>query len=111
MMPDDDVIPVRLQGGRRAYLFLPRSFSREDAEHVCEWVRLQVDPEIFTTPGNITQPSGAYEIPVFTESQSGQGVGGVADGTRTHDNRNHNPNPESAHSSGPSDPCASPAGE
>lgn len=47
------VVPVRLPGERRAYLILPDQLTKAEAEHICEWVHLSVEPP---TEGDITPP-------------------------------------------------------
>lgn len=38
-------VPVRLKGGRRAYLELPPNLSREDADEIIRFVEIQIEPE------------------------------------------------------------------
>lgn len=42
--PHEGMIPVRLSGDRRAYIWLPRPLSQEDADEIKKWLDINVEP-------------------------------------------------------------------
>lgn len=41
-----ELTPVRLKGGRKAYLFIPMEFYLEDVEAITEWLKLYITPRL-----------------------------------------------------------------
>lgn len=39
-----DRVPVRLAGARRAYLWLPRPLTQDDANEITKWLQANVEP-------------------------------------------------------------------
>ena len=52
-----DITPVRLRGGRKAYVLIPLDFYMEDVEAITQWLEFYITPrKLPAPPPEETQP-------------------------------------------------------